>query len=91
MSTHDVGHYQHTNRRGYRQGCIMDWLECVAGWGKREYKRPYFTKGPVATRQRINGVITKDWYQIALDWQHDNIGRHGALISCVVAGCDGVV
>ena len=89
MSTHDVGHYQHTTRKRYRQGCIMDWLESVAGWGKQVR-----TICPCTACQadgvELHTSETWDWYQIAMDWQHNQIGKHGSLISCVVAGCDGV-
>ena len=99
MSVHDVGHAgydrQHTGFktlvvRGYRAGCIMDWLESVAGWGLQSYDRPYFDMSlSVAIRQRIDHISFRNWTRIAKDWQNAQDGKRN--ISCTVPGCDGVV
>ena len=92
MSVHDVGRYgydrQHTGFkalaiRGYRAGCILDWLESVAGWGKQT--RTICPCTSCATEGiELSTPITKDWRQIALDFQtsHD--------VSCFADRCDGV-
>ena len=95
MSVHDVGRYgydrQHTGFkslaiRGYRAGCILDWLESVAGWGKQEYRHSY-TSAYFYPKVYIQ---VKNWHTIAKNWQSTQQSKGNTDVTCRVGKCDGV-